>query len=157
MSETLKYLTVLTSVIADAGLSLDDASTRHTILVIVYDLLLGRRHLQATSPLERQVIGCRAALSKALSQMRAERNVKSNAELLPESVRNAPILPRWVRVNTLKARTDEAIAAFVAGGFKLLDYDDAMARIELPGRGKWIARDRHIPDLLVPASILLSF
>eukprot|EP01133_Synstelium_polycarpum_P005964 gene5964-6908_t len=73
---------------------------------------------------KKAVIAYKSQLTSALARIKIKNKVVNNNDLLPESIRNPIVLPRYVRVNTLadncKATiVEDVIAQFVAEGYTM--------------------------------------
>ncbi|KAJ1343754.1 hypothetical protein BSLG_001735 [Batrachochytrium salamandrivorans] len=74
------------------------------------------------------------------------RRCKNNADLIPEHIRNAIVLPRYVRVNTIKTTLDKVVKHFVSKGYILGSTIDLDAP-EYPSMH--LIKDEHLPDMLL--------
>ncbi|KAI8917288.1 S-adenosyl-L-methionine-dependent methyltransferase [Powellomyces hirtus] len=151
--ESLKYRDALQHIIKQTGL-MEAEKQRVSLLklktgvatVLVYDFLFGRG-LQTGGTYKEIIMKHKTRLQAELAKFKIKRKVKDSKELIPEHIRNAIILPRWVRINTLVASVDQVIKKLLAMGFVL----DAESH---PSKGKVFQRDQHIPEmLLLPSNI----
>lgn len=92
--------------------------------VLVYELLFGKNNLKRTGgKYTKLILKHQTRLQSELARLKIRQKVSKNEELIPESIRNAVVLPRYVRVNTHLATVDEVIGHFDKNHFKLVDYD----------------------------------
>jgi putative methyltransferase len=104
-SETLKYRSVLESVLKDAGVSSKrlDVGSHGTLLVLVYELLIGAGKIRGGGKVKRAVMSEIDSIKDSLAGMLKKNNLTSASQLLPESAQIADELPHFLRINTLKA------------------------------------------------------
>ncbi|KAI9092705.1 S-adenosyl-L-methionine-dependent methyltransferase [Phlyctochytrium arcticum] len=147
--ETLKYKDVIKQIINQSKLL---SSIKHTqlkpnvALVLVYDHLFGRG-VQATGKYKQVIDQHKTRLQAELAKIKIHRKVKTNKELIPAYIRDAVILPRWIRVNTLLTTVHDVIETLKQQGYR------EMTTIQ-PSKGKVYQQDKHIPELLVlPPSV----
>ncbi|KAJ3023976.1 putative 28S rRNA (cytosine-C(5))-methyltransferase [Thoreauomyces humboldtii] len=145
--ESLKYKDALATIIKQSGL-LDSEKHRKLLragvaTVLVYDFLFGRG-LQTSGNYKEIIQKHKTRLQAELVRLKIKRKVKDNKELIPEHIRNAIVLPRWVRVNTLVSTVDKVLNRLVEMGYVL---DTVSPPSDL--KGKVYQRDPHIPELLL--------
>ncbi|KAK1931522.1 putative 28S rRNA (cytosine-C(5))-methyltransferase [Phytophthora citrophthora] len=81
------------------------------VFVALYDLLFGRQKIQGGGYVKKALVQHQTAFRAALARLKIKRKVASNEALLPPENRQQHLaLPRYVRVNTLLASTEEAEA-----------------------------------------------
>lgn len=151
----------------------------------LYDLLLGKQTIQGGGQLKKAIMQHKNALVTQLARMKIKAGVQSNEELLPLELRSAGVLepravlmltvssgqvPRFARVNRLKATTTEIINRFQREGFVLSDSSNASSassyaptknvesKASSSDKPRSFRVDDHVPDLLVfPPHTGLSF
>ncbi|XP_037670314.1 LOW QUALITY PROTEIN: 28S rRNA (cytosine-C(5))-methyltransferase [Choloepus didactylus] len=150
--ETQRYSAVLDAVIASAGLLRTEKKLRpHLAKVLVYELLLGRAFRGGGGQMEASACPRHQARLKAeLARLKVHRGVSRNEDLLDVGSRPGPAsqVPRFVRVNTLKTCSDDAVDYFKRQGFsyqgRASSLDDLRAL-----KGKCFLLDPLLPELLV--------
>lgn len=133
---------------------------RFQVLLMVYDLLFGRG-IQCGGPLKAMLQAHKAQLKEELAKVKAREKVTSDADLIPERVRNGVVIPRFVRVNTLLITVEEAVATLQKQGFVLRDdfeesggeesedeSGEGKRRPAVP-EGKDFWRDQHLAEVLL--------
>ncbi|KAJ3333916.1 putative 28S rRNA (cytosine-C(5))-methyltransferase [Blyttiomyces sp. JEL0837] len=140
--EALKYKEVIQEVIKASHFNKVKAKMPPNLsLVLVYDLLFGRG-VGAAGKYKEVIQKQKTRLHAELVKIKIRRKAKTNTDLLPDHVRNAITLPRYVRVNALLSSTDEVIKKLCSEGYTLVDEYDA-------SKPKTICKDKHIPNLLL--------
>ncbi|KAF9466533.1 S-adenosyl-L-methionine-dependent methyltransferase [Collybia nuda] len=140
--ETLKYKSVLTDIINEAKLMKEERkkiTSMSLALVLVHDLLLSGGIQAGDGPVKQAILRHKTRLHGELQKIKIRRGVQANVDLAQSGHEQAARIPRYVRVNTLKCSTEEAITAFTSRGFSLESSLDT---------GKGLAIDEHIPNLL---------
>ncbi|KAI0312107.1 S-adenosyl-L-methionine-dependent methyltransferase [Amylostereum chailletii] len=139
--ETLKYKPVLLDVISTSALLKTERkiTSQSLALVLVHDVLLSSGIQAGDGPVKQAILRHKTRLNGEFQKLKIKRGAKSNAELASTGDARAERIPRYVRVNTLKWTTEEAVETFTSRGFKLGD----------PLQANTFARDEHIPDLLL--------
>ncbi|RKO92155.1 S-adenosyl-L-methionine-dependent methyltransferase [Blyttiomyces helicus] len=146
--ESLKYKEVIEDIVRNAQVSIKQVPPS-VLVVLVYDLLFGRG-IGAGGTFKPLVMKHKTRLQAELAKIKIKRKVKDNTNLIPEHIRNAVVLPRYVRVNTLKASVDNVIAEFVKNGFALEKAKPSSGLL----RSNTLCQDEHIPEiLLLPSNI----
>ncbi|KAI8589434.1 S-adenosyl-L-methionine-dependent methyltransferase [Geranomyces variabilis] len=149
--ESLKYKDALQIIIKQTGLVEAEKQRKirpGVILVLVYDFLFGRG-LQTTGSYKEVIMKHQTRLKAELAKLKIKRKVTDNKMLIPEHIRNAIVLPRWVRVNTLVASVDKVIGELLEMGYAE-DADTESSQL----KGKAFQRDKHIPEmLLLPSNV----
>ncbi|KAL7684835.1 putative SAM-dependent methyltransferase RsmB/NOP2-type, RNA (C5-cytosine) methyltransferase [Plasmopara halstedii] len=134
--ETLRYKPLLCELLAvvpecHKALKMRKISkeTSSLIFVALYDLLFGRKIIQGGGFVKKALLQHQTSLRAALARLKIKHKVTSNEALLPPENRQHHLaLPRYVRVNTLLASSEEVDV------FKR-EYD--------------VKPDRNVRDLLV--------
>ena len=103
-SETLKYKSVLESILSDAGVSSKrlDVGSHGTLLVMVYEVLIGAGKVRGGGQVKRTVMHEMDSIKKSLENILNKNSVTSVKQLLPEDIVLANELPHFLRINTLK-------------------------------------------------------
>ena len=109
------------------------------LLVVLYEALLGSRRVRGTSKIVELVKRHKALLQQQLANHRKSGKAAGHQEKIR--------LPRYVRVNTLKASLEEAIAHFEKRGYKLAAPEPGASNLVVPGKGAMI-KDMQVPNLL---------
>ncbi|KAJ3294951.1 putative 28S rRNA (cytosine-C(5))-methyltransferase [Borealophlyctis nickersoniae] len=144
--ETLKYKEAIASIIKSSDLLKHEKKIRPSVAtVLVYDLLFGRG-IGAGGTFKPCIMRHKARLQAELAKLKIKRRVKDNVDLIPDRIRNAIVLPRYIRVNTLKTSVDVVVKHFEGKGFTFLQGPDDGSSTP---RGKTLWRDKHIPEILV--------
>ncbi|KAI8824021.1 S-adenosyl-L-methionine-dependent methyltransferase, partial [Fimicolochytrium jonesii] len=148
--ESLKYKEVLQLIIKQAGLLEAEKSKKlkkGVANVLVYDLLFGRG-IQTGGGYKEIITKHRTRLQAELAKIKIKRKVRDNKDLIPAHIRDAVVLPRWVRVNTLVSSVKKVLDRFEKLGYRI---DTETPPPEL--KGLVLQQDKHIPELLaLPSS-----
>ncbi|KAI9204421.1 S-adenosyl-L-methionine-dependent methyltransferase [Polychytrium aggregatum] len=141
--ESLKYRDALNELIAASDLLNLEKKVRamQMCIVLVYDLLFGRG-VRSGGHYLRIIMNHKVRLSGELTKLKIKRGVKTNRELIPEAIRKAVVLPRYVRVNTLKNSSEQVIKQFESEGYRAVPIVN-LADV------RTIQVDKHVPNLLV--------
>ncbi|KAL6302473.1 S-adenosyl-L-methionine-dependent methyltransferase [Sparassis latifolia] len=139
--ETLKYKAVLSDAIDAARLLKEEhkITSKNFALVLVHDLLLSGGIQAGDGPVKQAVLRHKTRLRSEFQRIKIKRGVKSTTELAQTDDSRALLIPRYVRVNTARWTTKEAIKTFISRGFVLSGPFDS---------DKGFSQDEHIPDLL---------
>lgn len=115
--------------------------------VLVYDLLLGRG-LKCGGSWKAALLKNRPRLQAALARIKVRQGVSDNQDLIPASAqqREQPLLPRYVRVNTLKTTVEDTVDYLKREGFVYLGQARTLS--DLTPKGKGFVQDTHIPEIL---------
>ncbi|XP_046522249.1 28S rRNA (cytosine-C(5))-methyltransferase [Equus quagga] len=149
--ETRRYSAVLDAVIANAGLLQAEKKLRpHLAKVLVYDLLLGGGFRGGRGRWKRLLHRHEARLKAELARLKVHRGVSRNEDLLEVGCRPGPAVqvPRFVRVNTLKTCSDDAIDYFKRQGFSYQGQASSLEDLRAL-KGKCFLLDLLLPELLV--------
>ncbi|KAI8925045.1 S-adenosyl-L-methionine-dependent methyltransferase [Entophlyctis helioformis] len=146
--ETLKYREVLEAILEAAGtLKAEKKKLRPTLaLVLVYDLLFGKG-VRNAGPYKALMLKHKSRLNAELARIKIRRKCKDNVDLIPDYIRNAVVLPRYVRVNTIQTTVDKVIEHFVKNKGLVVGTLDEIKGNVFPA--KRIIRDAHLPELLL--------
>lgn len=86
----------------------------------MYDLLFGKGLEKNAAGKYKDVVNRhRARLNAELVKIKIKRRISKNEDLIPKTIREQVVLPRYARVNLLKSTVDQVIKAFVKEGFRL--------------------------------------
>ncbi|KJE91009.1 tRNA and rRNA cytosine-C5-methylase, variant 1 [Capsaspora owczarzaki ATCC 30864] len=148
--EALKYRTVVEELLQVSGFTKKNKEIAPSVaLVAVYDLLIGRGSIECGGVIKRAVTESKGDLNAALVRMKIRAKVKDVRDLLPAAIReqDAIVIPRYVRVNTLKMSVAAAVQALQQqpGGFALVDRPADISALS----GRSFCQDEHLKDLLV--------
>ncbi|XP_071994183.1 28S rRNA (cytosine-C(5))-methyltransferase [Engystomops pustulosus] len=153
LCETLRYSSVIEEIISSAELIRGPKKLPMNLAkVLVYDLLFGKG-LQCGGRWKSTILAHRARLHAELAKLKVKKKVSSNQDLVTSMGGSSAgrVLPRYVRVNTLKTSLDDVITYFKRQGYankgkargieELVDFAQKS--------GKFFLQDLHIPNLLV--------
>ncbi|XP_062945053.1 28S rRNA (cytosine-C(5))-methyltransferase isoform X3 [Cynocephalus volans] len=149
--ETQRYSAVLDAVIASAGLFRAEKKLKpHLAKVLVYELLLGKGFRGGGGRWKPLLGRHQARLKAELARLKVHRGVSRNEDLLEVGSRPGPAsqVPRFVRVNTLKTCTDDAIDYFKRQGFSYQGQASSLEDLRTL-RGKRFLLDPLLSELLV--------
>ncbi|KAI5945408.1 28S rRNA (cytosine-C(5))-methyltransferase [Manis javanica] len=149
--ETQRYSAVLDAVIASAGLLGAEKKLRpHLAKVLVYELLLGRGFRGGGGRWKPLLERHQARLKAELARLKVHRGVSRNEDLLEVGTRPGPAsqVPRFVRVNTLKTCSHDAIDYFKRQGFSYQGQASSLKELRAL-KGKRFLLDPLLPELLV--------
>lgn len=133
-TKTLQYKNTIQSVIEQCRLlEKEPKLTHHVALVLVYDLLY-TQHVICKGPLTRMILRHKKVLKRKLKRLTDE------SKAVAPSVITGEIL-RYVRINTLKVKLEDALDELRVMGFKLVT--------DLKDSKEWIfSKDDIVPNLL---------
>lgn len=147
--ETQKYSSVLQEIINSTKLLKETKLRIHLAKVLVYDLLIGHG-VKCGGAWKTMMLKHRSRLNAALARIKIKRKVSRNQDLLPASFQQTQddVIPRYVRVNTLKTTLEDVIDYLKREGFS---YQGTASGLEDLDRlsGKTFLCDLHLQDLLV--------
>ncbi|CAG8456115.1 280_t:CDS:10 [Diversispora eburnea] len=84
-------------------------------------------------------------LRSELARLKIKLKIKDNKDLINPKFLNSIIIPRYVRVNTLKTSVEKVIENFKEKGYKFEENNDDLSNIS----PKTILKDKHLFDLLI--------
>ncbi|KAJ3293235.1 putative 28S rRNA (cytosine-C(5))-methyltransferase [Rhizoclosmatium sp. JEL0117] len=147
--QVLKYKEPVSTIIANSGINPSALKGKKSsiYLVLIYELLFGKGFKSAPSQLRNLVIPHKTRLTAELAKLKIKKRAVKNEDLIPEHIRNAVVLPRFARVNTLVTTMDQCLKDLAKNGYELMEYEDGMDLSKL--RPKTMVKDPHIPSLLV--------
>lgn len=145
--ETHKFSAVLQEIIDSTKL------LKHTRLklplakVLVYDLVIGPG-LKCGGSWKVLLMKHQSRLKAALARIKVRQGVSKNHDLIPARVQEREdLLPRYVRVNTLRMSVEDAVDYLKREGFT---YKGQAAKLEdFNLKGKQFVQDNDIPEILV--------
>ncbi|XP_012693258.1 probable 28S rRNA (cytosine-C(5))-methyltransferase [Clupea harengus] len=147
--ETQKYSSVIQEIIDNTKLLKGTKLRINLAKVLVYDLLFGQG-LKCGGSWKAMIMKHRSRLQASLARMKVKQKVSCNEDLLPANVRKPEgiLLPRYVRVNTLKTNVEDVIDYLKREGFSYQGHANGIQ--DLSGlRGKAFVSDSDLPNLLV--------
>jgi len=153
--ETLKYRAALTEAIAASGIL--EAAPRlaarpNAALVLAYDLLLGRGSVAGSGAWQvdfrRHATAVQSAWHAVLDRHGVGRAGVTVDALVPASLRSAPWIPRWARVNRLRRSVEQVLTFLQEAGYAVVPPSTPLAALRDGGGGRWVRRDDLLPDLL---------
>lgn len=152
VTETLKYRAVLLEVMEAAGWAKTPEGRRMEVnmaLVLLYDLLISERGVQCGGKLKEAVMAHRTRLKAEMTKLKVKRQARTVKDLLPPELRDAVVLPRWVRVNAIKATPKTVLEKFKAQGWTVVDSATVALHHLLTAepKGKWIWPDTLLDEL----------
>ncbi|XP_054857162.1 28S rRNA (cytosine-C(5))-methyltransferase [Eublepharis macularius] len=149
VSETLRYSDVLDSILGAAGLLRIEKKLQPQLAkVLVYDLLFGKGMCGGGRG-KALVLKHRARLQAELARLKVQKKVSRNEDLLPPlGAEDAPRVPRYVRVNTLKTHLDDVVDYFKRQHYSYQGKAGSMEEVSSLS-GKKFFLDPHIPELLI--------
>ncbi|XP_060643276.2 28S rRNA (cytosine-C(5))-methyltransferase [Anolis sagrei] len=151
VSETLRFGPVLEALFEASGLLRAEKKLPPQVAkVLAYDLLFGRG-LRGGGPWKAALLKHRARLQAELARLKVRRGVSQDQDLLaaPAGGDRNCTPPRYVRVNTLKARADDVVDYFKRQGFVYLGRATPEMKEVASLAGKSFLLDPHLPGLLV--------
>ncbi|KAI8576757.1 hypothetical protein K450DRAFT_255440 [Umbelopsis ramanniana AG] len=145
--ETLKYKEALNNIIDTSKiLTIEKKLPRTMALLLIHDLLFTKRGIQSSDgPLKQAVMRHKARLKAELVKYKIKMGAKSDDDLVSQKVKDAVLIPRYVRVNEHKTTVDKAIQAFIKEGYTLEEPRDDLSSLSK----LTVRRDIHLNDLLV--------
>ncbi|KAI8985130.1 williams-Beuren syndrome critical region protein 20 copy A [Pilobolus umbonatus] len=146
--ETLKYKEVLNEIIDASKICTVEKKLKRTLaLVLIHDLLFTKRGIVVRNdvPLKQCVIRHQARLKSELIKLKVKKGVTENEDLVSQKVKDAVLIPRYVRVNEHKTTVEKTIKSFEGLGYTLIEYPQNLHDLQM----KEFCRDRHLPDLLI--------
>ncbi|KAJ3379860.1 putative 28S rRNA (cytosine-C(5))-methyltransferase [Lobulomyces angularis] len=156
ITQTLKFKKPLQIIIKNSNLLAEEKSLdEHVALLLTYQLLFFRG-LKEFGYYKKIVLKHKETLRKELLNLKNKMGVIKNEDLIDEKFRIEDDIPRYVRVNKLKASMEEVINVFKAQGYELINpdislFEDAAKVINSFKnlKSKTFMRDIHLNDLLI--------
>ncbi|KAG0048140.1 hypothetical protein BGZ83_006856 [Gryganskiella cystojenkinii] len=144
--ETLKHNTTLSLVLQESKLlTLEKKLTRSLALLLLHDLLLQSRGIQASDawPMKQAVMRHKARLKAEFVKAKIKVGAKKDGLIEGEE---ELLLPRYVRVNLLKSTPQKVIQQFITDGWTYLE--SAPSPPAPPGPNSF-HQDEHLDFMLV--------
>lgn len=144
--------TVLEDVLETSNfMSLDRKMNRSLVLLMLYDLLIGPSHSIVGSGTVKKLLMQHANhMRTTYVRMKIARGAHGDEDLLPEELRFASRMPRYVRVNTLRSTVEGVHAVLAAEGYTFVSGSKfEVGHSWTTGKEKEYFLDAHIPNLLV--------
>ncbi|XP_038060724.1 28S rRNA (cytosine-C(5))-methyltransferase-like [Patiria miniata] len=111
--QTLKYSSIIDQILKNTKLLEQEKwLEKSTAQVLLYEMLFGKG-IQCGGKYRLAIKRHKSALTSALVRIKIKMGVVNNKDLLPQSVKDEVILPRYVRVNLLKSTVDDVIQTFI--------------------------------------------
>jgi putative methyltransferase len=154
-SETLRYKTVLDTVLAKCRLTIPNLVNNQALgYVLVYELLLGLGEIRGGGGAKRAVMHHATELQQALVRLKQEKKANSNEDLLPAHLAFAPPQPRYARVNFIKTKDVNLVMTQLGGKSAGVTRDDVLPSylIRVSSQVKDLARH----DLVLSGAIILQ-
>ncbi|KAI9468894.1 MAG: williams-Beuren syndrome critical region protein 20 copy A [Benjaminiella poitrasii] len=146
--ETLKYKQVLNEIINATKICEVEKKLKRTLaLVLIHDLLFTKRGITVRNDvsLKQCVMRHQSRLKAELVKIKVKRGAVSNDDLVSQKVKDAVLIPRYVRVNEHKVSVDKAIEKFQKEGYTLIDFSEKLAEL----KQKEFCVDAHLNDMLI--------
>lgn len=146
--ESLKYRKVIEEVMDKTGIlkaEKHNKLTKSLGLVLVYDLVVGKG-IKMAGQFKDIVLRHQTRLRAEFVKIKVKRKCAENQMLIPEHIRNAIVLPRYLRVNTLKTATKDVLLHFASKGFSVKPGFPSRTS---PVVQNTIIQDPHLPELLL--------
>ena len=115
--QSLKYQQVINEIIEKSKIAIAEKLPNSLLLVLIHDFLFGKG-LRNAGKYKNVILRHKTRLNAELVKIKIKRKCATNEELIPAEIRNAVEIPRYVRINTLKTTTQEALKYFSKKGFK---------------------------------------
>ncbi|CAJ1085562.1 probable 28S rRNA (cytosine-C(5))-methyltransferase [Xyrichtys novacula] len=146
--ETHKFSSILEEIIESTKLLKQTKLRMHLAKVLTYDLLMGRG-VKCGGNWKTVMMKHRSRLQAALARKKVKQRVSKNEDLLPSSALRpaGELLPRYVRVNTLKTTVEDTVDYLKRDGFSYLGQASKLDDLTLKKRD--FVRDMYLPELLV--------
>ncbi|GAM20478.1 hypothetical protein SAMD00019534_036530 [Acytostelium subglobosum LB1] len=150
--ETLKYKDTIDELLTTVqGLKDDKTIGYSLLLVMLYELMFGaNQSIKGGGHAKKSVMAYKVQLSAALARLKIRRQVANNVDLLPESIRNPILLPRYVRVNTNVCQPQHVIDHFVKNeAYTLNTANTYCTKLDYGVDAKTFFQDQDFPSILV--------
>lgn len=146
--ETHRFSSVLEEIITSTKLLKLSKLRLPLAKVLVYDFLLGQG-LKCGGSWKTLLLKNRPRLQAALARIKVRQGVSDNQDLIPKRAQRGEeqLLPRYVRVNTLKSSVDDALDFLKRDGFRFLGQARTVSDLSL--KDKDFTQDSLIPEVLV--------
>jgi putative methyltransferase len=148
--ETLKYKEILDEIISHSPLKAHLQGVNNNLLLIqLYELLFGINHsIQGGGAVKKLILQYKNSLQTELVRIKIRRNVSEDLDLLPDELKrlNNNVIPRYVRINTVKITKEACVELFVKQGFT---YSPQPVATFTSATSRHFFSDNHINNLLV--------
>ncbi|KAF5326872.1 hypothetical protein D9619_004374 [Psilocybe cf. subviscida] len=140
--ETLKFKSVLLEVIEKAKLMKEERklTSVNLALTLVHDVLLARGIQAGDGPIKQAVLRHKTRLHGEFQKLKIKRGATSNEQLAHNGDERAALIPRYVRVNTVRGTLEEVLEVLRSRGYVLSDPLSSK---------KGFSQDKHVPNLLL--------
>ncbi|XP_068757928.1 28S rRNA (cytosine-C(5))-methyltransferase-like [Montipora capricornis] len=149
--ETLKYKAILEEIFEQTKLLKLEKMLRHNhALVLVYDFLFGQG-IQCGGDLKHSITKHKSALQSCLARLKIKAKVYKNEDLLPKQILDKDLIPRYVRVNTMKTSMEHVIQHFKEDGYEQANQTNIASFVtqSKATHTKHFMCDDHFSDVLV--------
>ncbi|XP_068715150.1 28S rRNA (cytosine-C(5))-methyltransferase-like isoform X2 [Montipora foliosa] len=149
--ETLKYKAILEEIFEQTKLLKLEKKLRHNhALVLVYDFLFGQG-IQCGGDLKHSVTKHKSSLQSCLARLKIKAKVYKNEDLLPKQILDKDLIPRYVRVNTIKTSMEHVIQHFKESGYEQANQTNVASFVTQSKaiHTKQLLCDEHFSDVLV--------
>ncbi|PRP83969.1 hypothetical protein PROFUN_08653 [Planoprotostelium fungivorum] len=156
--ETLKYREVLNEIINNTPLSeqlnqKQMSGTRQMLSILLYEFLFspkadagqGLKSIQGSGKVKKMIAECQTQITSCLARIKIRKKARTSRDLLPDHVKNAARLPRYVRVNTVRTTVDRVVEHLKSKGLQLLEGTHQLPEDDR----KSFCFDEHIENLLL--------
>ncbi|KAJ1536808.1 putative 28S rRNA (cytosine-C(5))-methyltransferase [Nowakowskiella sp. JEL0078] len=136
-------------------------------LLLACELLFGNPQLHGANPANKAaILNHKTRLKAELAKYKLKLKVLKNEDLIDTNVRDAIVLPRYVRVNTLKTTPSIVLKRFESEGYEILPPSENLLDIayiflfphlvffKLLVRPKTVRVDFHFPEIIVLPSTI---
>ena len=139
-------------------MSLDRKMNRSLVLLMLYDLLLGESHAVAGGGVVKKLLMSHANhVRTAFVRLKIRKGAQADEDLLPEEIRFASRMPRYVRINTLRTTPQHVHDTLALEGYKLVQGQKFDKQTWTPsakgsaslGDEKTYYMDSLVPNLMV--------
>ncbi|XP_067946116.1 28S rRNA (cytosine-C(5))-methyltransferase-like isoform X2 [Watersipora subatra] len=150
--ECLRHASILREVLELSSFQLCDKrfkKNEELALVVLHQHLFGKGLNGCYSKFKKTVDSQKSAIHSATVRVKLRHKVKSLNEIVSSSS-NIPVLPRYIRVNTIVASVSDVLSTFKSSGYEYIDLDNADSQ----SSSSWVSVDPDISNLLtLPTSI----
>lgn len=142
--ETLKYKPVLKDVVAAANVMQKESkklTSPNLVLLLVHDLLFSDGIQAGDGPIKQAILRHKTRLRGELEKYKIKHGARSHKDLARTGDERAALIPRYVRVNTLKTSLKATLVEMASKGYTLADGLESGVHV--------FTNDEHIPNLLL--------
>lgn len=143
LCETLKYYDVLNEILEQTSfIRYCKGLDKHLVILLMYDFLFGKG-IRCSGKLKNCVVSKKSLLQSALARIKIKRKVFKNEDLIVNN--QLTVIPKYLRINTLKKTLEEVQLDLEKNGFNILSKcSDALSEIGI----KEYTLDSFIPNLI---------